>query len=127
MLRSLHQGKLWNLYQALIDNDTRFRTILDRLWEKAFEEDFSRDSLDRIKSAYLSKAKTLLPSVIKKARNDALRGLGKRVKDESEEETSKKGPLPVGRTAATSSGKSTKDQAKEIPAGMKSLDYLMKD
>ena len=38
---------------------------------------FDKESTDRIKSAYLSKAKTLLPSVIKKARNDALRGLGR--------------------------------------------------
>lgn len=73
---------------SLIDGDTRFRTILDRLWEKSFEENFSRASLDKIKSAYLSKARTLLPSVIKKSRNEALKGLGKRVREEKEEEES---------------------------------------
>jgi hypothetical protein len=114
--------------EGLIAKDTRFRGLLDRLWEKAFEKQFDKESVDRIKSAYLSKAKTLLPSVIKKARNDALKGLGKRVKDDeesSEEQTPKKGPITPGRSAAPSSGKIKK--AGDIPRGMSTLDVLMQD
>ena len=63
--------------EDLISKDTRFRGLLDKLWEKSISEGIStKESTDQIKSAYLSKAKTLLPSVIKKARNDALKGLG---------------------------------------------------
>lgn len=114
---------------SLIDQDSRFSTILDRLWEKAFEDNFTKVSLDRIRSAYLSKAKTLLPSVIKKARNEALKGLGKRVREESEKEEEspreKKGLLPVGKsTSSSSSGKTNKEQAQQIPRGMKSIDFL---
>lgn len=113
--------------EGLINKDTRFRGLLDRLWEKAFEKNFDKESTDRIKSAYLSKAKTLLPSVIKKARNDALRGLGKRVKEDEElEETpDRKGPVTPGRSATPSSGKIKK--ASDIPRGMSTLDVLMQD
>jgi hypothetical protein len=114
---------------ALIARDTRFTKILDRLWEKAFNSNFSSGSMDSIKTAYLSKAKTLLPDVIKKARNNALKGLGKRVDDD---EKDKRGPLPVGRTRTSTSSspsgqKTDKDRAKEIPKGMKTLDFLNSD
>jgi len=116
--------------EDLISKDSRFRGLLDRLWEKAFERGFDKDSTDRIKSAYLSKAKTLLPSVIKRARNDALKGLGRRVSDDSMEDeerpTSKKGPITPGKsTSPSSSGRIKK--ASDIPRGMSTLDVLMKD
>lgn len=114
--------------EGLMAKDTRFRGLLDRLWEKAFEKNFDKETTDRIKSAYLSKAKTLLPSVIKKARNDALKGLGKRVKDDeesSEETTPKKGPITPGRSTTPPSGKIKK--ASDIPRGMSTLDVLMQD
>jgi hypothetical protein len=112
---------------GLIEQDTRFHSILDRLWEKAFEDNFSRSSLDRIRSAYLSKAKTLLPSIIKKQRNEALKGLGKRVRDDSES-PERKSPLPVGKSTTPSySGKSVREQAQKIPRNMKTIDFLMQD
>lgn len=116
-----------------ISEDVRFRSVLDKLWERAFENDFDSASMDKIKQAYLSKAKTLLPTLIKKSRNEALRGLGKRVRDDSDtdEKKDKKGPLPVGSTrssaSSSSSGKTDKDRAKAIPRGTSTLDYLMQD
>lgn len=107
--------------EQLMAQDSRFRTILDKLWEKAFEDNFSPKSLERIRSAYLSKAKTVLPNVIKKSRNDALKGLGRKTDDDRD----KRGPLPVGRTSSDS--KSAKSSTKEIPKGMKTIDYLMQD
>lgn len=65
--------------------DTQFRRLLDRLWERAAENNFSKPSVEKIRSAYLAKAKTLLPEHIKKSRNSALAGLGKRVRDEGSE------------------------------------------
>jgi hypothetical protein len=107
--------------ENLISQDTRFRGMLDKLWEKAFKSGFDKESTDRIKSAYLSKAKTLLPSVIKSARNSALKG----VAPVSEDKTPKKSPIAHGRSAAPSSGKFRK--ASDIPRGMSTLDVLMKD
>lgn len=111
--------------ENLINKDTRFRGLLDRLWEKAFEKGFDKESTERIKSAYLSKAKTLLPTVIKKARNDALRGLGRRVDSAEEDKADKSGPIQQGRSTSPSSGKFKK--AGDIPKGMSTLDVLMQD
>jgi len=103
---------------TLIDRDTRFKTIMDRLWEDAFRRGFSRESVDRIKSAYLSKARTLLPSVIKKARNEALKGIGKRVRDTEESGTK-------SRSQRSSSDKSEKKSA--VPKTMSTLEFLNQD
>jgi len=107
--------------EGLINKDTRFRSLLDKLWEKAFQTGFDKESTDRIKSAYLSKAKTLLPTVIKSARNKALQG----VSGSPEVSVPKKNPVAHGRSAAPSSGKIRK--ASDIPRGMSTLDVLMKD
>lgn len=111
-----------------INNDTRFKAIIDKLWDAAFKSKFSKPSVDKIRSAYLSRAKTLLPDVIKKARNEALKGMGKRVNESNDEtpDKKKKGLPAVGRTTSTSA-KSDREKAKEIPHGMKSVDFLLQD
>lgn len=113
--------------QRLINQDSRFKTLADKLWEAAIKSNFSKEAVDRIKSAYLSKAKTLLPTVIKKARIDALKGMGKRVRNESDDESEgrdKKGPITPGapRSQRQSGGKISK--ASDIPKGMSTLDFL---
>jgi hypothetical protein len=111
----------------LISQDTRFKALADKLWEKCLQENFSRASVDRIKSAYLSKSKTLLPSVIKKARNEPLRGMGKRVSDTDESTSSdKKGPVTPGRPRSPISSGKIKD-AKDIPKDMRTIDFLNAD
>jgi len=109
--------------ETLISQDSRFRVLLDKLWEKAFQSGFDKESTDRIKSAYLSKAKTLLPSVIKSARTNALRDrmdTGNDTKD-----MAKKGPIARGSSTPHSSGRIRKPS--DIPRGMTTLDVLMKD
>jgi hypothetical protein len=108
--------------ESAIDNDTRFKAQLDKLWEKAFESRFNASSLKNIERAYLNKAKTLLPSYIQKSRNAALKGLGKRVTEEKEE-VKKKGPVSANRPATASSS----GDNKTVPRGMKTLDYFMQD
>lgn len=117
--------------ENMISKDTRFMSVYDRLWEKAVSDNFSSESMDRIKSAYLSKAKTLLPDLIKKSRSEALKGV-KRANNSNDENTvSKKGPLPVGKTRSSASspngGKSQVAGKSSIPRGMSSLEYLMQD
>jgi hypothetical protein len=107
--------------ESLMGKDVRFRGMLDKLWERAFKSGFDKESTDRIKSAYLSKAKTLLPSVIKSARNKALKGVAPSV----EAPTPRRSPIARGHSAAPSSGRIRK--ASDIPHGMSTLDVLMKD
>lgn len=111
------------MLDSVLSKDSRFIALRDKLWEAAFNSNFSKESVDRIKSAYLSRAKTLLPTVIKKARIDAMKGLGKRNDDESE--TPNKSPIPPGRPRSTSGGKISK--AADIPKGMRTIDFLMQD
>jgi hypothetical protein len=113
------------ILEDLISKDTRFRGLLDRLWEKSFKQGFDKESTERIKAAYLSKAKTLLPSVIKKARNQALKGHA-RSSNSFEEMTPKKSPITrSGTSTPPSSGKIK--TAKDIPRGMTTAEFLMKD
>ncbi len=112
--------------EGLINQDSRFKILVDRLWQKAFEQNFSKPSTDAIRSAYVSKAKTLLPRVISKARNEALRGMGKRVKDE-EDSTQRRGPVPAGRPRSQDRPTGKIRDAKDIPKGMSSLDFLNSD
>ena len=117
---------------SLMQKDTRFVKIYDRLWERAATSNFSTESMDKIKSAYLSKAKTLLPVLIKRARGEALRGL-RRAKDSDDINTKdRKGPLPVGKTRSSASSpnssKTGNDKSKSsVPRDMTSLEYLMSD
>jgi hypothetical protein len=100
----------------LIQKDKSFVAINNKLWQRAFESNFSPDSVDKVRAAFLSKAKTLLPTVIKKARNEALKGSGKRASDDP-----KKGPIAVGKPSTS------KSDMKAVPKGMKTLDFLMQD
>jgi hypothetical protein len=69
----------------LIAKDTRFSALIDRLWDKAIESNFNRDSLDTINRAFKSKAKTLLPTIIKQARKEALKGSTSKVNDKNDD------------------------------------------
>src|SRR5438093_2107562 len=105
-----------------IGNDTRFRALLDKMWEQSARENFSDASKLKIRNALISKAKTLLPGIIQKVKNDALKGHVTRSKGASESKDEK--PLASGRPS-NNSGKSLKDT--KIPKGVRTIDYLMQD
>lgn len=71
---------------GLIDKDTRFQKIVDKLWEKSQKANYSKDSQDEIRKAFLSKARSLLAPVLKSARNEALKGMGKKVKEDKSDD-----------------------------------------
>lgn len=106
-----------------ISQDTRFATIIDKLWEDSARRGFDKASVDKIRMACISKAQTLLPTVIKSARNEALKGLGKRQIEEKEETNDEK-ETPEKRERSTSSNKSSKGK---VPEGMTTREYLMAD
>lgn len=114
---------------SLIEKDTRFKTLKDRLWDKAYKNNYSDSVLQEIRSAHLSKAKTLLPSVIKKARIDAIRGMGGRVRSGDNTDTTtekdRRGPVRMGRPESRQTGKIK--SAKDIPKGMSTLEFLNSD
>jgi hypothetical protein len=111
--------------ETLISKDTRFKVIIDKLWERALKEDFSSESVDKIRGAFISKARTLLPSVIKKARNEALKGMGKRVRDNDDEPHPRKGSKKDDESRQRND---SNDRSKrEVPKGMTSLEFLMSD
>lgn len=105
-----------NLEKAL-QSDSRFVSTLERLWEQAAKENFSKESIDRINKATTSKAKTLLPQLIKKSRNAALKGLGKKVVEEKVEPETRKG----------SNINPQKDVKSKDISKMSTLDFLMRD
>lgn len=97
------------------------RGILD-YYGNARKNGYSTSDINRIIQTFVGTAKSLyLPEVIKKARNEALRGMGKKV---TEDEPRQKGRIPVGRS--TSATTKSADKPK-IPAGMSTREYLMRD
>jgi len=109
--------------EEALRNDSRFRVTMNKLWEKSYKENFSKSSLDAIKSAYLSRAKSVLPAVIQKSRNDALKGMGKRVT--SEKDTVDRKPMvSSGRAASSTNSKDAQDKPKR---GESTYDFLNRD
>lgn len=112
--------------EKLITGDKRFKVIVDQLWKKASGTNFSKPGVDDIVTAFRSRARTLLLPVIKKARIEALKGMGKRVREDKDEE-----PTPRTRRSRedepTSKRTGRITNAKDIPAGMTSREFLMSD
>lgn len=110
-----------------IASDSGFRKQLDRLWDAANKDRFSKSSLDKIRSVVLGKSKTLLKSAIIKARAEALKGNSRNIdsdddKSDKSDRSDRKGHVPTGRSA--SSSKSGKLERK---SGESVQDFLMRD
>jgi hypothetical protein len=108
--------------EETMNSDKRFKSVIDKLWEQVFKTNHSKAALDNVKKAHLNKAKTILRPIIQKHRNEALKGMGKRVDSEREEPT-KKGLVSVGRSVTAKNS----DKGTTIPKGMRTIDFLMQD
>lgn len=117
-VRNKAVGDALNNLQELIAQDKAFVSINNKLWERAFRSGFNQADVDKIRAAYLSKARTLLPTVIKSARNEALKGSGKRISTDDP----KKGPIATGKPSTQKAMK-----VNDIPKGMKTLDFLLQE
>jgi hypothetical protein len=104
----------------IIISDKRFRSTLDRLWQDASKDGYGRNSVDKIKSVFLSRAKPELLDVIKKIRASALKGITPR---KSLNEPERKGPLPVGKTASPNSS----NKKNELPRTMTTREFFDQD
>lgn len=108
----------------IIENDTPFRTFLDKLWTNAFNNNFDQASLSKINNAILQKARTILPGVIQDVKGKALKGQAARTPEASK--SNDKSPVVKGRPEG-SSRSSSGNKAREIKPNEKSSDYLMSD
>lgn len=117
-------SEVLNKVQELVMKDTRMKVLLDKLWESAQKNGYTDDDKRKIRSAFLSKAKTVLPTLIKSVRNEALKGSAKKTKTNDSEEESIKETRKS--TSSSNSGNKNKGDGK-IPRGMSTLDYLMQD
>lgn len=123
---------------TLIKKDRRFANLTDRLWDHVFDKNFDSSAVGKVESAYFAKAKTLLPAIIKKARIDALKGMGVKVRKAKGDTDTQDEPRPGSKNKARNTEKPSSQRegqrrsgkvksAKDIPAGMSSLEFLMQD
>jgi hypothetical protein len=117
----------------LLAKDSRFRAVLDKAWQKAASKGFSTESMDDVRKVINSRAQTVLPAVIKKARIEALRGMGRTVRSEKTDgndskgrstSSTNRGPL---RDKSNNRGANNNNGKQEIPKGMSNKDFLMSD
>lgn len=109
-----------------IASDSTVVKNLDKLWRASFDSKFNKDSLGKIKSFYLSKARVNLKNAILKARSEALKDATpreNREKEEVVEETSRARPrnIPPGRPSQPK-GKTNGPQK-----GESVTDFFMRD
>lgn len=104
--------------------DKPFVNQLNKLWEDAIKNDFNEISMNRLRTAYLSKARTILPNTIKNVRNEALKGLTTKSKVNKEEITGSRGPTG---NKSRSAGSQETGQRNQIPKGVSTFDYLNSD
>lgn len=110
-----------------IADDSSVGTNLKKYWQTAFDTKFSGESLKRIKSFYLSKAKGNLKNAIIKARTEALKDLPARKSsqenDEQEEVETSRRPARTITPGRPSTPKSKNGMTK----GESVTDYFMRD
>ena len=104
------------ILDTAMSQDRSFQRTVDSLLKDARKANLSAESMQKVVSAYLSKAKSLLPGVIQKAKNEALKGIpGKRA------ERDRSGRLPI-----TGRNDGSRKSSTEIPTGLSSFDALNK-
>lgn len=102
-----------------ISSDTQFQTVLKKMWDKSQELGLSQDSQNRIKAAYDSKAKAILPTILRKVRTEALSGTSGK-----SSETLRTRTLPPGGGSSSSTGKSKSGDPKQFKS---TFDFLNSD
>lgn len=105
-----------------ISRDPAFVKGLNKLWETAFSDKFSQNSLGRIRATYLGRSKRELGPIIKRVRAEAQKEVSSKKKEEDKEEESprRRGPIPAG-TPRQSGGKN------EMKKGESVSDFFMRE
>ncbi len=124
-VRDIAVEKAFKEAEKLVSEDKAFSKVINSMWRRAIASGYGKESVDKIKSTYLSRVSQVLPAVVKKHRNEAFKGMGKYVRTSKD----RKGPISAGKSVSQSnSGKqNVREQASKIPSGMTSADYLLQD
>lgn len=110
-----------------IAEDPSVTKNLDNLWRAAFDQKFSKQTLERIKSFYLGKAKANLKTAILKARSEALKdskpshNLKETDEEEIEEQPRTQRRVQSGRPAQPKSDKNGPRKGESV------TDFFMRD
>jgi hypothetical protein len=72
--------------ESLIEQDSRFQSGMEKLWEKAFADNFSSASIKVIQTAYLEKVKTIIRPIVDSVRSEALKGNRSRPSNKEDKE-----------------------------------------
>jgi hypothetical protein len=99
---------------------------LDTLWRTAFNTKFSKDSLGKIQSFYLSKAKGNLKNAILKARSEALKDLAPRHR-ETDDDTDKEEETRPQRRQISPGRPSQSTGKNQMKKGESVTDFFMRD
>jgi len=108
------------MLDSSIASDTRFRQLISGKWEASAKADYSEQSKLDIRNALISKAKSVLPQIVRSVRANAMKGQATRTREASV----KRDDRPVERGRPATSGKREKGK---IPQGMSTMDYIMSD
>lgn len=117
------------ILESSIASDGSVSKNLDKLWRSAFDSKFSKDSLNKIQSYYLSKAKGNLKNAILKARAEALKDLPalQRSQEIDEEEKEEETPRQSRRTIAPGRPSQPKGKNDGPRKGESVTDFFMRD
>lgn len=112
---------------ASIAADSNVVKNLDSLWRAAFENKFSKDSVGKIQSFYLSKARVNLKNAILKARAEALKDSSPK-KEEKEEVEIETTDEPIRQRKTIAPGRPSQSKGKnDIKKGESVTDFFMRD
>ena len=115
-----------NILGEAIRSDPSTSKNLDNLWRASFSNKFSKESLNKIQSFYLGRAKANLKQAILKARAEALKDArSTKNEKESEEETEAEDRTPQ-RRIATGTPRQVKGK-NEMRKGESVADFFMRD
>lgn len=111
---------------GLLGKDASLRSNLDRLWRGAYDEKYSKSSLEKIQSAYLGKAKGSLAVVIKRIRAEALKDSSPRKQSDDAEREEEETPK---RETRTNAGRPSQQKTKrnQMEKGESVSDFFSRD
>ena len=110
-----------------IASDSSVVRNLDKLWRASFDSKFNKDSLGKIKSFYLSKAKANLKNAIIKARTEALKDLSPKREKEVEEKEEVEDSPRQRRTIVPGRPSQLKGKTNGPAKGESVSDFFMRD
>lgn len=115
------------ILSSAIASDTSVVKNLDNLWRSAFDSKFSKESLSRIQSFYLSKAKGNLKNAIIKARAEALKDTPRHNSKEVDDESDKEDETPRQRKTIVPGRPSQPKSKNEMKKGESVADFFARD